>query len=221
MPNSEANIGREETKQRRDLAKAFHLAVKGRAKGTPWRFAQGVLFRDLGGWFVSAPVGVWLGRRKTTIEIFCKPMALDPVFWEIVEAESNSALPLSFRHSGAWTCCTPAIFDRELDESVGDPDAIARDAMAWLNEHCDQLKFWSVEHFLQRLQQHPRSSSFLATVVTTMFLVGDYGTAETLCNDAIGRGDACGFSISRNSGPSQSFPELALAWLNRKRAWLR
>jgi hypothetical protein len=50
-----------------------------------------------------------------------------------------------------------------------------------------------------------------------MFMMGDCDPAEALCRDAIERDDAGGFSIGRQSGPSQPFPELALAWLSRKR----
>src|SRR6185437_12455637 len=101
MVASEAEIGREEAKQRRALDKALGLALRKQAKGTGWRVSQGVLFRALDGWFLSAPTAVWIGRRKTQAEVFCKPMALDPIFWEIVETESNANMPLSFRHQGA------------------------------------------------------------------------------------------------------------------------
>jgi hypothetical protein len=215
MEETEKAIGREETKQRRALAKAFGLAVKQKAKGTAWRFSQGVLFRDFEGWFISAPAAVWIGRRKTQIELKCKPMALDPIFWEIVETESNASMPLSFRYCGAWTCSTPALVEHELNET--DPVVIAAEALVWLDNQTGQIKSWSVEHFLQLLREHPRSNSYLATQVTTMLMMGSYETAEALCKDAIERGDTGGFTLSRQSGPSQSFPQLALAWLSRRR----
>jgi hypothetical protein len=135
----------------------------------------------------------------------------------LVEAESNVALPLLFRYFGAWTCNTPALVEHELDERSADSAAIASEAIAWLDAQIDQFKYWSVEHFLQVLRQQPRTNAYLATVVTTMFMLGDSVPAEALCRDAIVREDAGGFSVGRESAPSQSFPELALAWLNRKR----
>jgi hypothetical protein len=215
MEETEKGIGREETKERRALAKAFGLAVKQQAKGTAWRFSQGVLFRDFEGWFISAPAAVWIGRRKTQIELKCKPMALDPIFWEIVETESNASMPLSFRYFGSWTCSTPALLEHELNET--DPVVTAAEALAWLDNQTGQFKSWSVEHFLQLLRKHPRSNSYLATQVTTMLMMGSYEPAAALCRDAIERGDAGGFTLSRQSGQSQSFPQLALAWLSRRR----
>ncbi len=109
MSDLDSKIGREEEKQRRVLGKAVGAEIKRLAKGTGWRFSQGVLFREFNGWFISASVSVWVSKRRSTVTLNCKPMTLDPVFWEIVEAESNAAMPLSFRHFGAWTFTTPDI----------------------------------------------------------------------------------------------------------------
>lgn len=217
MVNSTLDIGREETKQRRILAKAFGSAIKERAKGTGWKVAQGVLFREFHGWFISAPSAVWLGERKTQIELHCKPMSLDPLFWEIVKAESNASMPLSFRYSGAWTCSTPPLVEYQLNENSGDAATIADEAVSWASAELVQFSSWSVDHFLSVLQQHPRANSFAATVVTTLLMSGDYHAAETLCREAIQRNDCNGFVIVRDGGPSQSFPELALAWIEKKR----
>jgi hypothetical protein len=217
MDDPEAEVGREEAKQRRTLNKAFGLAIKKQLKGSAWRTSQGVLFRDLDGWFISAPAAVWVLRKKSTISLMCKPMRLDPIFWEIVGAESNSEMPLSFRYSGSWTCKTPPLVEHEIDEGSADPASIAAEAIAWLDGQMGQFKSWSPEHFLSLLRQHPRTDSYLATVVTTMFLLGEYVPAELLCRDAIKRCDSGGFSVGRKTGPDQSFPELALNWLDRKR----
>jgi hypothetical protein len=210
-------IGREETKQRRALNKEFLLAIKKQATGTAWRVSKGVVFRDFDGWFISAPAAVWLGRRRTQIELQFKPMKLDPVFWEIVETETNVGMPLSFRYWGAWTCRIPAFVEHELHERSADPATMASEAFDWLDDQVGQFKSWTIEEFLHFLRQHPRTNSYIATVVTTMFLLGDFDSAETLCKDAIKRGDGGGFSVGGQSGPSRSFPELALAWLDRKR----
>lgn len=210
-------VGREETKQRRALSKAFLLAIKKRAKGTEWRVSKGVVFRDFDGWFISAPAAVWLGKRRTQIELKFKPMTLDPIFWEIVETETNVEMPLSFRYWGAWTCSIPALVEHELDERGADPTIMADEAFDWLDAQVEQFKSWTAEKFLDFLREHPRTNAYLATVVTTMFLLGDFATAEALCKEAIKRGDLGGFSVGPESGPSRSFPELALAWLDRKR----
>lgn len=214
-PNVE--VGREEAKQREALNKAFAVELKKRVKGTPWRVSNGVLFRELDGWFLSAPAAIWALRRKTQVELQCKPMSVDPIFWEVVETESNMTMPLSFRYHGAWTCSTPPLIEHELDEKNLDPREIADEALLWLSTQQEQFKSWTVLVFLDRMQTHPRANSYIATVVCTLFLLEEFVRAEKLCRDAIGRGDSCGFSIHRTSGASQTFPELALEWLKRKR----
>jgi hypothetical protein len=46
METSEEKVRRAESKQRRELNKAFVLALKKRAKGTAWRISPGVLFQN-------------------------------------------------------------------------------------------------------------------------------------------------------------------------------
>ena len=215
MDEPETKIGREETRHRRALAKAFASALKHQAKATAWRFSQGVLFRDFQGWFISAQAAVWIARKKTQVELHCKPMALDPVFWQIVEAESNASMPLSFRYHGAWTCRTPTLLEHELIEA--DPHATAAEVFIWLEQQTEQFKSWSVDGFLDQLRDHPLAAAYLATTITTMLMLGHYDTAEALCREAMERGDRAGFSVMYESKPTQSFPELALGWLGKKR----
>jgi hypothetical protein len=217
MGASDQAIGRAETAARRELRKTFKAALKRQAKGTAWSAVQDALFRSFEGWFLSAPANVWLGQRRTRIELSCKPMALDPLFWEVVQVEANAQLPLSFRYTGAWICRTPPVVAYDIDELSRDPDALAADALMWLDRQVGQFKGWSVEQFLQQLQQHSRAGSYRATIITTLLLVQDYAAAEALCNEAIEQGDARGFGVSRESESIESFPELALAWLARKR----
>lgn len=220
MIASEVEIPRNDRPARRALNKYFLAALKSKSKETPWKMSQGVLFRDFSGWFVSAPAAVWVARSKTSVELFCKPMALDPILWEIVETESNQTMPRSFRHHGAWTCRTPTVAEFEIDEASGDPTVFASQALAWLESQVGAFQSWTTRQFLRSLQEHPRTNSYMSTVITTMCLLKDYSAAKALCNDAIKRDDACGFSISREPGPTQTFPELALAWLKKKRALL-
>jgi hypothetical protein len=148
-------------------------------------------------------------------------MSLDPIFWKIVKAESNTSMPLSFRYFGAWTCSTPALCEHQVDEGSGHPATIADLAVSWAEAELVQFKSWSPGHFLSVLRQHPRAQSYIATIVTTMLMMGDYAAADSLCREAIQRNDGGGFLIAGHDGQkSRSFPELALEWLeaNRPRA---
>lgn len=218
MGSPRREIGRAETAQRRALQKSLKTALKRQAMHSKWSTAQSALFRSFNGWFLSAPLHVRLDQRKTRVELSCKPMALDPLFWDIVHAESNDQLPLSFRYTGAWTCHTPPVVGYDLPEEPWDPDAQVAEALAWLDAQTGQFRSWTLEMFLQQIQQHPRAKSYRATIITTLFLSGDYAAGAALCDEAIALGDECGFSVSCESEASQSFPQMAREWLSHRRA---
>ena len=165
MIETKDKIAKEEARRRRALGKSVELAVKARAKGSGWRVAQGVLFREYKDWFVSVQACVYQNERKTLIELHFKPMTLDPIFWEIADVSSNVSKSLSFRFFGAWTCSTPALFEHELDEMGCNADAVANQAITWANQRLSDLSAWSIERFLKTLQEHPRSQSYFAALV--------------------------------------------------------
>ena len=58
---------------------------------------------------------------------------------------------------------------------------------------------------------------YLGTLATTMLMSGDYDSDAALCRDAPRRRFECCYLIGRIGRPSRSFPELALAWVEKKR----
>ena len=206
-------LGREEQRARRALSKEFDRAIKARAKGSGWRFASGTLFQEFRGWFVSVKASVWVAQPTTRIELRVKPMALDPVFWEIVETPTNGDLPLSFRENGSWTCRTPAFAADELDELGPDVTALADSALAWAKGKLATIESLSTESFLEWLSAHPRRNAHIATLVGALILAGHLDRARQLCIEGLERGESGGFSITRDTARSDSFFALAINWL--------
>ena len=83
----------QEQKNRRTLNKLVVAEIRARAKAAGWKTSQGWLFREHHGWFIDARPAVWVMERRSTLELRCKPMNIDPVFWEIVETQENNAQP--------------------------------------------------------------------------------------------------------------------------------
>lgn len=100
-------VGREGQRARRVKGKQLQGALRRSIVGTKWRCFGGILFTDHLGWFVEVVSAVWIPSRRTVARIHVKPMAIDPIFWDIVGLLENNKLPLSFRAIGAWTCSTP------------------------------------------------------------------------------------------------------------------
>jgi len=212
IPAHEYEISKEESDERGRRNEVFGAEFKNWAKRNSWRFKGEFAFRELDGWFVSASAAIWIGRRRTAVEFHCKPMALDPLFWAIVDAEQNSKLPLSFRCTGGWTCSTPPYAEYNLEGKHSDPKLLASDTANWLESQTAQSASWSVDHFLKSVQKHQKGPHHRATIITTHLLLDDFLTAESICKDAIARGDACGYGIG-----GENFPHLALKWLSRHR----
>jgi hypothetical protein len=90
-------ITRAQESARHAYRRALEKAIRAASKGTGWRSAQGCLFREQSGWFVSVHPAVYIFERVTKAMVVAKPMAIDQIFWELVGFPENSTQPLSFR----------------------------------------------------------------------------------------------------------------------------
>jgi hypothetical protein len=208
MPFSKA-----EEKSRKAFGKAVAAELKKRAKSSGWKFSQGWLFRQQGEWFIDARPAVWVIEPRTTFDLFAKPMAIDPVFWDIVDTPDNNDTPLSFRLFGAWTVSTPAITSTDLRES-SDAAALAVEILAVAERELDAASpELSLERFLQRagaVRPGRSGSAWISALVCGLALQGRRDEIRELCFAAQARDEGGGYSVG-----SKSFVDLTLEWLTR------
>lgn len=76
-------LDKAQQKLRKELGKAVAAELKKRSRDCGWKISQGWLFRQQDGWFVDARPSVWVMDSRTTLELFAKPMSIDPIFWDI------------------------------------------------------------------------------------------------------------------------------------------
>lgn len=213
MPNfGDITTTRAEEKARHLYRRALEKAVRAIARGSGWRSTQGLLFRDVGGWFTGIAPSVNIFEHKTLASVLLKPMSIDPIFWEIVGTPENHDSPLSFRYLGAWTCPTPRVRDVEIDEAGGPEDVAAR-LLALAKDEADAPSLprdlASYTGFLEGLLSE--CDAYLATAVCSLFVMGREQEAAELC---AGAGDSpAGFLA-----PGGTFPDMALAWLRTRAA---
>jgi hypothetical protein len=203
---------REHERAKKALRAAVAGALKTQARSNGWRAVQGRLFAERDGWFLDVHAGPWVMKDQTTAEFRAKPMALDPLFWEIVKTPDNNKQPLSFRLLGAWTCQGPYWSETQITEGV-DPDDIAARILEWSNAQADSPPFSydvnALAKFIEgQLEGRGMKGAWLAELVSLLALAGRLDEARDFCVAAIERGEHGGYSI----GP-QSFPELALEWV--------
>jgi hypothetical protein len=208
-------LPRAEEKKRYALQRAIPREMRTVAKGTAWRCAQGVLFREHEGWFVECSTIAWISDYKTQAQFTIKPMALDPLFWDIVAVPENRKQPLSFRSFGAWTCRPPAIAESFIDEDDGNAVGIARRAKEWADEKlADFDGRWDYDAFLQMLRREPGGGGYVgpdASLICMLILMGKDEEAISMCRGMVERGDSGGFVIV--GGAPGTFPELAIRWI--------
>lgn len=151
-------------------------------------------------------------KDQTTASFRAKPMALDPLFWEIVKTPDNNKQPLSFRLLGAWTCQGPYWLEAQIAE--GDyPEDIAARILDWASMQADSPPFsYDVSVLAEFIREQPEGrgmrGAWLAKLITLLALAGRLGEARHICAAAIELGEHGGYSIG-----SQSFPELAMEWI--------
>lgn len=213
-------------KERRTLQRALPKAIKMAAGKSGWRTAQGTLFREMDGWFFDAKAIPWITEAKTSAALRCKPMSLDPLFWQLVGMEENINTPLSFRSFGAFTCRTPALREIDIPEGDGSPEFIAKELVDWANEQLQLLRgTQTIDGFVDFIRTHPNyveRRAHLAVLVTGMLLQGRDEEALAICKDAKAR--AGGSFLNENGGfmfrrgdEMITFIDLAIEWITAKR----
>lgn len=202
-------ITRAQESARHAYRRALEKSVRSVSKGSGWRTIEGCLFREQAGWFVSVCPSVLIYEDSTRASVSAKPMAIDPIFWDIVDLPENNDAPLSFRLNGAWTCHPPH-FDEVSIEEHEDAEVVAARLLETANERLAHVVGrWSVEEFLQLCRTNGATEdSYLPCVVTSLIALGREHEALDACKSAKARGVGGGFLA-----PEGSFTDMAMGWI--------
>jgi hypothetical protein len=152
-----------------------------------------------------------------------KPMALDPLFWDIVGLSENEALPLSFRATGAWVLRPPST-DDHVGLNTTEVEPLAAEVLNWGNQRASEiLKSISIESMIAALPngEHLRGQR-RALAVCLRVLAKDLDGAIHLCRmddpdtHPLMR-EGGGFSTRNRDGTISTFIDQARDWIARKR----
>lgn len=189
--------------------KALAKAVRAGAKGSGWRSADGCLFQERAGWFISVSPSVYIFEEITKASISAKPMAIDPIFWDITGLPENRDAPMSFRLNGAWVCRPPDFAEIEIPEH-DDANVVAARLLATADAQLDRvITTWTTRAFLSLcVEKGTDRSGYLPSIVTSLIAMGQDEDALTDCEQAILNGQDGGFLA-----PDGTFAEMARNWL--------
>ena len=119
--------------------KDMQTHLRAAAKGSGWKQAKGVVFRQVEDWFIA---GQWKSVSADPadglrIEILAKPMAIDPMLWQVMGSCNNNDQPLSFRYWGFFVCGAP-VLDFEVIKTT-EPERAAPEVIARLQKMLPKL----------------------------------------------------------------------------------
>jgi hypothetical protein len=100
-------------------------ALRPLLKASGWKKRDNVLFAEVDGFYVEAGVLVQRDKPATRVECAFKPMALDPLLWEISGEQQCLAQPLSFRSYGIGTCSTHPLLAADIADAGDDAATVA------------------------------------------------------------------------------------------------
>jgi hypothetical protein len=208
MPKRKDGMTREDIKARHTLHRELAKAVRDVRRGTKWGSIQGGLYRASGGWFVTAKPSVHMKPGVSTVAIDAKPMAIDPVFWEIFSPDTADA-PLSYRSNGAWTCWPPEFWTGDLPEAGG-AGAMAAKILEVADLQLQMIETTlTTEKFLQTCTERSGDNgSYQSSVICTLIALHRHAEALEVARHGQSQGLSGGFGK-----PGKSFNDLAVEWL--------
>ena len=147
------------------------------AKGSGWKQAKGVVFRQVEDWFIA---GHWRAVSADPtdglrIEILAKPMAIDPKLWQVMGIDGNNEKPLSFRYWGFFVCGMPVLdFEviRTTEPERAAPEMIAR-LQKMLPELLDKLGSEKFSDLAQASLGNHDNWRMTETIIHALWLDGD------------------------------------------------
>jgi len=204
-------------RQRTAFEKQILAELSTRLKKTTWKKRGFAVFNQTGKFFQDVSIAVHRNAMLTVAELRFKPMALDPILWDILGMQENYLQPLSFRALGAFTCPSLPIYEAQI-EQFGDTPAAVADKLVSLCEDNSLLctDMLSKSSFSSLVAAHPKQSergAYAITLVASLIDDGDFAlahrTAEAYASGALS-------SSARMSSGGKEFHQLALEWLEAK-----
>lgn len=161
-------------------------------------------------WFLAVHPMVNRLRERTQARIVVKPMASDPVFWDLVGHPELRRQGLSFRYLGAMTVGGLILEEPEISEEGG-AEAMAGRLLAVGEQRLETIaRTWTVDDFLSRLPV--RQGRYYTARLSTLLAFGRLKDAERLAANTAAAGGTGGF-VSSSRG---SINDMATRWIEQK-----
>lgn len=202
------------TRERYAFSRAAIKALAAVAKGSGWKKTGPWLFREQDGHLLVGQLTVWVDQVRSVAQMEVKPVALDPILWDILGMEDNRKSPLSLQVNGAFT--TSLLPQKEADvELAGDtPEQVAASFLAFCDREAPVvLAGLRQTPFLEQVRHHPNQTERGAYAISLVVALIAAGQPE----EAAAEAEAYATGKKRSSlnivSSGRSFHQDALTWL--------
>ncbi len=205
------------TRERREFQRLCLEQLQQCVKGTEWKKASNVVYRVEKDFFLAATLAVHLNSKATHATFEVKPIAVDPILWEILDMPENASEPMSFRANGAFTCPMPELAHAEIEPPATSPMQVAAELLAFASRSAASFfEHLKARPFIHQLEQHPNQrerGAYATTLVASHIAEGNSAEATTIARSySSGEMQSCLVLSSKG----RTFHDLAIEWLSRK-----
>lgn len=190
---------REQQKKVREANKALAKEIRSACKRHKYKTVMGFAYKVVNGYFytlcvIVPPVG--LGERLSS-KLWCKPLAMDEMFWEVFDMkEIAEKQPLSFHCTAAF-----APYDLTLEKWDSPLESIEKmpEVLDSMFEKSEQMiysyeqEFQDIESYKQRFLE-PENNCFPLNVILCDMVQGRYQEALERINEQVAAGKSGGFA---------------------------
>ena len=201
-------------KERRRYKAALFNELQRAVRATGWKKRAYAVFRQREKFFFAAFPVVWLNADKVTWTLEVKPIAVDPVFWAIMDLETNAAEPLSLRAVGAFVCDGLPVAESELTPPLPGPIEMAARFLDWTeSSSMNSLRRCRERPFSDLIREHidyRERGAYATTLVSALITEGRVEEAARVIDDCRS-GPRSAALVHTNEGAS--FFDRAATWL--------
>jgi hypothetical protein len=202
-------------RQRKAFEKDVLSELSPRLKNSKWKKSSCALFTRTEDFYQDVFISVHRNAALTTANLRFKPMALDPILWDILDIPENRSKPLSFRTWGAFTCSGLPIYDAQLEKPDDTAGAVADSLIGLCNSKSTLFQeLLATDSFSNLVAAHPNQTergAYAVTLVTSHINDGNLELAHRTAS-AYASGTAASYSNLTSFG--KSFHQLALEWID-------
>ena len=184
-------------------------------RGSPWKKSKCAIFGKFGDYYQDVMISVHRNSERTTATLRSKPMAVDPILWDILGMPENQSEPLSFRTWSAFTCSGLPLVESELEVRGQTPEDVAANAFEFVVSNRtlleERLKLASYSDLLGSHPNQIARGAYAVTLVASLIHETNEQEARRL---ASGYASGSLMSCTEFSSAGLSFHEHALRWLD-------